>query len=581
MFSVLWRLGWFFKEHKARYALAVIVLITVNVVEMLPPLLLGIALDHIQQSTLSWSSLAQSIGYMLGLAVVIYSLNYVWMFQLHGGANRLQLKLRSHLFTHLLKMAPPFFEKYRTGDLMARATQDIKSIGETAGPGILTLVDSCLFSITIMVAMGYVIDWNLTLVTILPLPFIALVITIFGKTIHRRFTIAQDAFGRLNDQVLETISGVRVIRAYVRERANQDKFESMTEDVFAKNVAIARVEVLFEPTIRMLIGLSYLIGLGYGTYLVFRQRISLGELIAFNVYLGMLIWPMFAIGELINVMQRGNASLTRVEEIVSYEPEVQDGKSLEQVALPHTIQFDCVSFRYPSSQADNLSSIALRIDRGQTVGIVGRTGSGKTTLLRQLLREYPIDRGGIAVSGIPIERIPLQTWKQWIGYVPQEQLLFTKTVKENVQFGKEHATEQEIFHALELAAFLQDLYTLPDGVDTLVGERGISLSGGQKQRLALARAIISDPEILLLDDALSAVDAKTEAKIIDHLRAERKGRTTLIATHRLSAVEHSDFILVLDQGQVVERGTHEQLMAGRGWYKEQYESQQMQMNLVK
>ncbi|MFD7523128.1 ABC transporter ATP-binding protein [Paenibacillus chitinolyticus] len=582
MVSVLVRLGWFFKEHKIRYTLAVLILILVNGVEMLPPLLLGSALDHIQQNTLTPASLAKYIGLILGLAVIIYTLNYAWMFQLHGGANRLQLKMRSRMMDHLLKMTPSFFEKYRTGDLMARATNDIKSIGETSGSGILTLVDSCLFSMTILITMGFFIDWNLMLVTILPLPLIAVVITFFGKYLHRRFTIAQDAFGTLNDQVLETITGIRVVRAYVREEANQRNFETMAEDLFRKNVAIARVEALFEPTIRMLIGISYLIGLGYGTYLVFQQRISLGELITFNVYLGMLIWPMYAIGELINIMQRGSASLDRLEEIMTYPPDVRDGEDLEEeIGLPHTIQFDRVSFRYPSSAADNLSDITLHINRGQTVGIVGRTGSGKTTLLRQLLREYPADRGEITVSGIPLERIRLETWNQWIGYVPQEQLLFSKTVKENVQFGKENSTEQEVFRALELASFMQDIHTLPGGTDTLVGERGVSLSGGQKQRIAFARAIISDPEIMLLDDALSAVDAKTEASIIANLIEERKGRTTLISTHRLSAVEHSDFIVVMDGGRIVQCGTHVQLIACEGWYKEQYESQKLQMNLLK
>ncbi|MFE6797708.1 ABC transporter ATP-binding protein [Paenibacillus chitinolyticus] len=582
MVSVLVRLGWFFKEHKIRYTLAVLILILVNGVEMLPPLLLGSALDHIQQNTLTPASLAQYIGFILGLAVVIYTLNYAWMFQLHGGANRLQLKMRSRMMAHLLKMTPSFFEKYRTGDLMARATNDIKSIGETSGSGILTLVDSCLFSVTILITMGFFINWNLMLVTILPLPLIAVVITFFGKYLHRRFTIAQDAFGTLNDQVLETITGIRVVRAYVREEANQRNFETMAEDLFRKNIAIARVEALFEPTIRMLIGISYLIGLGYGTYLVFQQRISLGELITFNVYLGMLIWPMYAIGELINIMQRGSASLDRLDEIMTYSPDVRDGEDLEEeIALPHTIQFHQVSFRYPSSAVDNLSDITLHINRGQTVGIVGRTGSGKTTLLRQLLREYPTDRGEITVSGIPLERIRLETWNKWIGYVPQEQLLFSKTVKENVQFGKENSTEQEVFRALELASFMQDIHTLPDGTDTLVGERGVSLSGGQKQRIAFARAIISEPEIMLLDDALSAVDAKTEASIIANLIAERKGRTTLISTHRLSAVEHSDFIVVLDGGRIVQCGTHVQLIACHGWYKEQYESQKLQMNLLK
>jgi ATP-binding cassette subfamily B multidrug efflux pump len=328
--------------------------------------------------------------------------------------------------------------------------------------------------------------------------------------------------------------------------------------------------------IKVLVGVSYLIGLCYGGYLVFRNELTLGELVSFNIFLGMLIWPMFAIGELINIMQRGNASLDRVMETLNYDPDVKDAASIVEVAQPESIVFDKVTFRYPSSSIDNLINISFHLERGQTLGIVGRTGSGKTTLLKQIMREYPFGTGTIAISGVPLEQQPVERIQGWVGYVPQQPILFSLTVRENIRFGRKHATDEELQQALELAAFSKDVHYLPDGLETLVGEKGVALSGGQKQRVSIARALIVDPEILILDDALSAVDAKTEAEIIRGIRRERAGKTTLITTHRLSAVQHADWILVLDEGCLVEEGTHEQLLELGGWYKEQFDRQQLE-----
>ncbi len=297
---------------------------------------------------------------------------------------------------------------------------------------------------------------------------------------------------------------------------------------------------------------------------------------SFNTFLGMLIWPMFAIGELMNIMQRGNASLDRVNETLGYKPDVKEDPNATTLLLPNSISFKEVTFRYPSSSIDNLVNITFHLKRGQTLGIVGRTGSGKTTLLKQLLREYPLGQGAIAISETPIEQLTIDTLHGWIGYVPQEPILFSKTVKENIMFGRSQGTEEELLQALELAAFRKDVEFLPEGLQTLVGEKGVALSGGQKQRVSIARALYVDPEILMLDDALSAVDAKTEAEIIRGIRSERAGKTTLITTHRLSAVQHADWILVLDEGYIVEEGTHEQLVALGGWYKEQYDRQQLE-----
>ncbi|MCY8452413.1 multidrug ABC transporter ATP-binding protein BmrC [Bacillus spizizenii] len=575
MFSVLKKLGWFFKAHWLRYTIAIVLLLGVNVIEMFPPKLLGNAIDDMKSGAFTAEGLLFYIGIFFVLTAVVYVMSYFWMHQLFGGANVMEKILRTKLMGHLLAMSPPFYEKNRTGDLMARGTNDLQAVSLTTGFGILTLVDSTMFMMTIFLTMGFLISWKLTFAAIIPLPIMAIAISLYGSKIHERFTEAQNAFGALNDRVLESVSGVRVIRAYVQETNDVRRFNEMTADVYQKNMKVAFIDSLFEPTVKLLVGASYLIGLGYGAFLVFRNELTLGELVSFNVYLGMMIWPMFAIGELINVMQRGNASLDRVNDTLSYQPDVMDPKQPVELKEPGDIVFSHVSFTYPSSTSGNIQDISFMVRKGQTVGVAGKTGSGKTTIIKQLLRQYPAGEGSITFSGVPIQQIPLDRLRGWIGYVPQDHLLFSRTVKENILYGKQDASDEEVKQAIAEAHFEKDLQMLPSGLETMVGEKGVALSGGQKQRISIARALMANPEILILDDSLSAVDAKTEAAIIRNIRENRKGKTTFILTHRLSAVEHADLILVMDGGVISERGTHQELMANNGWYREQYERQQL------
>ena len=575
MFAIFKKLSWFFKEQWQRYTLAILFLCLVNILEVIPPKLVGNAIDDMNNGSMTQEGVMKYVIYLLMVLIGSYLFGYLWSYLLFGGGNLVERKLRSGFMGHLLNMTPSFYEKNRTGDLMARATNDLKAISLTAGFGILTLVDAVLFTITVVVMMGATISWQLTIAAVLPLPIMAVLMQIYVKKIYKRFTDAQAAFGTLNDKVLESISGVRVIRAYVQEREDEKRFEEMTEDVYRKNLAVARIDALFDPTISIIIGISYLIGLGYGAYLVFQQAITLGGLVSFNVYLGMLIWPMIAVGELINVMQRGNASLDRVQDTLSYEADVKNSMGLESITNPGNIQFNSVHFTYPSSTVVNLSDISVQLERGQTLGIVGKTGSGKTTFVKQLLREYPLGTGEIAFAGMPLEQLHLEDIREWIGYVPQDHFLFSKTVRENILFGKMDATEDELAEAIRLADFEKDLMMLPNRLETLVGEKGVALSGGQKQRISIARALIKNPEILILDDSLSAVDAKTETTIIENIQNERAGKTTIITTHRLSAVQHADRIIVLDSGKIIEEGTHADLLLNDGWYREQYERQQV------
>ncbi len=578
MFTVLKKLGWYFKLEKKRYTIAILLLTISGLIEVIPPLLVGWSIDDIQTGGLTWGKLTMTLLQLTAITVIVYGITYVWMYKLFGGSFVVERLLRSRLMRHFLKMTPTFYERNRTGDLMARSTNDLHAVSVTAGFGILTLIDSTVWMTILLVIMSVGISWKLTLASLIPLPFMAILFSLYGGWIHTRYMKAQDAFGGMNDGVLETISGVRVTRAYVQEREAEQEFANVTKDVMNKNLAVVRIDALFESTSKIFVGASYLIGLGYGAYLVFNSELTVGKLVTFNVYLGMLIWPMFAIGELINIMQRGNASLDRVNETLGYKPDVPEPENGVRVGQPGTIRFEQVTFRYPSSSVDNLHKVSFELRRGQTLGVVGRTGSGKTTLVKQLLREYPSGEGRITISDTVLEHIEMDDLKGWLGYVPQEQFLFSRPIDSNIRFGKEEADMKELEAVLDTAAFRKDIQFLPQGLSTLVGEKGVALSGGQKQRVSIARALIAEPEILILDDALSAVDARTEAQIIHNIRTERAGKTTLITTHRLSAVQHADHIIVLDDGKIIESGTHEELLQENGWYKEQYERQQIEQN---
>ncbi|UTH13071.1 ABC transporter ATP-binding protein [Macrococcus equipercicus] len=574
MFSVLFKLSWFFEQEKKRYLIAVLLLLAANVTEILPPWIIGRTIDYINTGTLTRKLLTEILVFFVGLTVVGYMIHYFWRYLLFNGSQLLESLMRRKLMAKLLTMSPSFYEKNRTGDLMARATNDLSAIRQTVGFGILTLIDSTTFMATIILMMGFTISWKLTLFALLPLPFLALVEQKLGKLIHERYTVSQDAFGDMNDDVLESIEGIRVTRAFAQEDNLNNKFFAMTTDVVNKFMHVERLDALFKPLTIIVTMLSFIIALGYGSFLVNQGEITIGGLITFNVYLNMLVWPMFAIGLLFNIMQRGNASLDRVMAVLDEQDVLLDPVD---AVIPdgHQVAFQHVDFQYPLSETANLTDINIQVEAGQTLGIVGPTGSGKTTLIKQILKEYPVGQGNISLGGHVIQHMTKVDVRKKIGYVSQENILFSRTVKENIKFGRPDATDEEIQHAIHLANFTEDVRRLPQGLETLVGEKGIAISGGQKQRISIARAMIKDPEILILDDSLSAVDAKTETAIISNIQQSRRGKTTVIATHRLSAVQHADLIVVMDRGKIVQQGRHQELLQSGGWYKEQFDRQQL------
>ena len=573
--SIIQKLWWFFKLEKRRYLVGIVALVLVSVLNLIPPMVMGRVIDAITSGRLTQDELLLHLFYLLLAAFGMYYLRYVWRMYILGTSYRLGQIMRSRLFEHFTRMSPAFYQNYRTGDLMAHATNDINALTRLAGGGVMMAVDASITALVTLLTMLFSISWQMTLVAILPLPFMAYATSRLGRKTHKAFGESQAAFSELNNKVQESVSGIKVTKSFGYQSDELASFQEVNDLTFQKNLQTMKYDSLFDPMVLLFVGSSYALTLLVGAFMVQAGQVTVGNLVTFISYLDMLVWPLMAIGFLFNITQRGKVSYQRIDSLLSQESPVKEPESplngIENGRLDYAID------RFAFEDEETLRDIHFSLEKGQTLGLVGQTGSGKTALIKLLLREYDVDQGAIYLNGHDIRDYRLADLRSLMGYVPQDQFLFASSILDNIRFGNPDLPFSAVEQATQLAQVYQDIQDMPEGFDTVIGEKGVSLSGGQKQRLAMSRAMILNPDILILDDSLSAVDAKTEFAIIDNLKETRKDKTTIITAHRLSAVVHSDLILVMQDGRIIERGRHEDLLALDGWYAQTYQSQQLEM----
>ena len=575
--NIIRKIGWFLKLEKKRYIVGILALSLVSVFNLIPPRVIGNVVDNISSGELTNKYLLINVIYLVSAALIMYGLRYVWRLYIFGTAYNLGRLLRFRLFQHFTKMSPSFYQKYRTGDLMAHATNDINAVVMVAGGGVMSAVDASITALVTLGTMVLLISPKLSFIAILPLPFMAYAVNKLGEKNYESFKEAQESFSDLNSKVQENASGVCVTKSFGYGNDEIESFKEINKKVFIKNITASKYNALFNPMVLVFVGFSYTLTLIFGGIFISNGEMTVGELVTFVTYLDMLVWPLQAIGWLYNIGQRGDVSYGRIEKLLAEESSVKEMAKEGLVAVNGRLEYNIDNFSYLDKST--LSEIKFSIEKGQTLGIVGVTGSGKTTLLKLLLREYDVVDGEILLNGENIKNYKLKDLRSLIGYVPQDQVLFAMSIKENIRFADPAYSDERVEEVTKLCGLYNDIKSMPDGIDTIIGERGVSLSGGQKQRIAMSRALIMDPDILILDDSLSAVDAKTENLILENLKKERKGKTTIITAHRLSAIVHADLIIVMDNGKIIERGTHDELLAQNGWYKETYSSQQLEEKL--
>lgn len=571
------RIKKFYKENALTYGLGMFWLILVDTLQMVQPRVLGYIIDSFQLGTMTSPRLIRFAMIIFAIGLLSAVARFFWRFYISGNSNRLDYSLRKDYFNHLLNLSPRFYNANRTGDLMSIGINDIGIVRRSLGLSLLMFIDALYIIIAAVVMMVATTNLRLTLIAGINFPFIYLLTRFFNNIVYTRSQKTQEAFANLTDITRETYSGIRVIKAFNQEEKSYDNYKNVNQDNFDKNMDLIKADGLFNPSIRFLYSISVLITILFGGRQVISGAISIGEFIAFNSYLAVLQSPLRFIGQILNNIQRGFAALDRIENIFDEEIDIKEIDQPKDVKMSSALKFNSVNFTYPNSQSKVLKDISFDLEGGKTLAIIGATGSGKTTIVDLILRLYDIDSGQITIDGVDIKDMDLDILRENIAYVPQDNFLFSGTIKENIGFSydyNEDIPDQGVIDAASQADLKETLDNFSNGINTVLGERGISLSGGQKQRTNMARAFIKDARILILDDSLSAVDTKTEENILNNISKMDYEIGKIIISHRISSIKDADEILVVDDGQIVQRGDHAQLAQEDGIYKIIYEEQQ-------
>ncbi|MEK0400051.1 ABC transporter ATP-binding protein [Streptococcus suis] len=562
------------KQHKWLYLVVVVTLIIYDITLLIPTQIIQRMVDILTKNGLTERILVQEMGLLLLVTFLNYGMGFIWHLKLFQASVNFKFDMQQRAFKKMVTMRTPFYEKFRSGDVMTRFSTDVDGLMEMVGYGLMIVVYSGGMLAFIIPTM-LLIDWKISFLAILPMIFMAVAFFFIGRKQDLAIDANREAVAQLNNEVLEVVEGIRVTRAYSKKAAQKAQFQGRTKELADGGDRITSLQSLYNPLATVGLGLSTILVLVLGAGAVKSGQLSLGQVIALQLYVSSLLEPFWTLADFILVYQTGKTSFEKLQELIETGDDLEADGSKE-IAELSSISFKNYSFSYPQAERASLQDINWTLKAGQTVGIVGKTGSGKTSLVRQLLRQYPVGQGEFLVNHQSVLAFKRSSLEQKIGYVPQEHILFSKSVGENIAFGKRDSSLEEIEAAIATAAFSQDLERMSHGLDTMIGERGVSISGGQKQRISIARAFLREPDLLILDDSLSAVDARTEGQIIQNIQKERAGKTNVIVTHRLSAVNHADWVLVLDEGRIVEEGRPADLLAQEGWYYEQYQRQQSQ-----
>ncbi|MCB2301039.1 ABC transporter ATP-binding protein [Clostridium tagluense] len=563
----------FIKKHKISYIIGILFMFLTSYIQSFFPRVLGDTIDILGGSNFNLNLVKIKIVYILLITTGTFISTYAWRNLIVVNGRNLECHLREKLYSHFQKLSPEFYNKRKTGDLIAYAINDISAVRMTLGPATAMIINGIAICSVSIYSMSKIMNLKFTLMILMPIPFIIFFMLKIGALVQKRFRVVQENFASISGRVQENIYGIRVIKSYVQEEAESKKFEILNDAMMDSNISMVKVSASLSPVIEISFSISFVINLIIGGNMVLNGIITLGDFIAFNGYLTMIMRPIISIGRVINIVQRGIASIKRLDEIFNVNPEICDGEKMISTNIEGEIEFKNLSFSYTGSDKNALQNINLKIPKGYTIGITGKTGSGKTTLVNLLLKLYMPSPEEIFIDSVDINDYCLATLRSSIGYVPQDNFLFSASIKENIKFFKDIYTDDQIEKAAIISSIYESIMDFPKGFDTNLSERGVNLSGGEKQRISIARAIIRDPSILILDDSLSAVDTITESKLLKNIKKCRGGKTTIIVAHRISTIKDADFIIVLDEGNICENGTHNELIKKGGLYYETYKSQ--------